>query len=116
MSNKRILPILTILIILVLPLLTYAFYVQAQVPCKDNIWPIPSPALVQFGSYNLITDQGPLYVGQTYEHRNEGPWVGNMRLLFIDTDSATLLFQYPQGNGTEFTVLSCRGYMPREHS
>jgi hypothetical protein len=104
----------TPLIILVLPILFYIVYIGVQEPCGNNMWPIPSPALVDFGPYYLVTDQGPLYIGQTYHHHNEGPWVGNMRLLYVDTNGAILLFRYPHGTGSDYSVRTCRGYMPRE--
>jgi hypothetical protein len=97
----------------VIAFIGYFLFIQAQEQCKDNLWPIPSPDSIEFGPYYLITDQGPLYVGQTYEHKNEGPWVGNMTLLFIQNKGATLLFKYPKGTGIDYKVLTCKGYLPR---
>jgi hypothetical protein len=82
-------------------------------PCKDNRWPIPSPGIVGFGPFNLITDQGNLFIGQTYEHRNEGPWVGNMTLLSINSTSAILMFEYPTKSEDNFEIKSCKGFLLR---
>ena len=101
------------LALIVVILLGYYLYIMIQVPCKDGLWPMPPPASLQFGSYYMITDQGPLYIGQTYEHRNEGPWVGNMTLLFVDNRGATLLFRYPQGTGSNFKIMACRWFLPK---
>lgn len=86
-------------------------FVAVQPPC-DVAWPIPPPVM-EFDNFHLITDQGPLYLGQTYEHRNEGPWMGNFTLVFIDSRGATLLLRVPHGTGNEFKVTMCRTFLPR---
>lgn len=93
--------------------LGYSIFVLAQTRCEDETWPIPPPASLEFGAYHLITDHGDLFIGQTYEHKNEGQWVGNMSLLFIDKKGATLLFNYPEGKGSNFKVRSCKAFIPR---
>jgi hypothetical protein len=81
-------------------------------PCKGVGWPIPPPSLY-FGTYYMVTDQGRLYVGQTYEHRNEGPWVGNLTLLFIDNKGATFLIRSPEGMGSNVKIMKCKIFYPR---
>ena len=114
MKKKIVFFYLSIPLVLVMAIaLGYYIFIMVQVPCKDGIWPMPPPASLQFAPFYIVTDQGPLYIGQTYNHRNEGPWVGNMTLLFIDRKGATLLIRYPQGAGANFKVMSCRGFLPR---
>jgi hypothetical protein len=113
-TSKTKLIILIACVIFVLPIIFYFVYIEVKEPCENNLWPIPSPAVVDFGPHYLVTDQGPIYIGQIYEHRNEGPWVGNMRLLYIDSSGAILLFRYPQGTGSNYSVRTCRGYLARE--
>jgi hypothetical protein len=110
--KRKMVIFLSSMTVIVIVILGYFLYVILQPPCKDNIWPIPPPDSIQFGPYYLITEQGPLYIGQTYEHQNEGPWVGNMTLVFIGNNGAVLLFHYPTGSGVNYKRLTCRGYLP----
>jgi hypothetical protein len=112
-KNKKLFYLSFPLVLIFSILASYFLYITVQTPCKDGLWPIPPPASLRFSPYYLITDQGPLYISQTYEHRNEGPWVGNMTLLFLDSKGATLLFRYPQGKGPDFKVMACKGFIPR---
>ena len=94
-------------------LFSYYFYIASQKPCDGEGWPMPPPASLRFGPYYMVTDQGKLFVGQTYEHRNEGPWVGNLTLLFLDNRGATFLVRYPQGTGNDFKVMKCKKFYLR---
>ena len=84
-----------------------------QKPCVGEGWPAPGPSPLKFGPYYMITDQGRLYIGQTYNHQYEGPWVGNLTLLFLDKRGATFLVRYPQGTGSDFKVMKCKKFYPR---
>lgn len=112
MKGKKMLLYLLIPLVAI-GLLGYYFYVVIQEPCEGEGWPMPPPASLQFGPYYMITDQGKLFVGQTYEHRNEGPWVGNLTLLFLDNRGATFLVRYPQGSGNDFKIMKCKKLFPR---
>jgi hypothetical protein len=112
-KKRKIIFLIIALIVIALVFLGYIVFVHAQERCKDNIWPIPPPSSLDFGSYYLMTDQGPLYIGQTYEHKYEGPWVGNMTLLFIDKNGAVLLFRYPERSEGFFEIHSCKGFLLR---
>ena len=90
----------------------YFFYVASLEPCSET-WPIPRPAVIEFSSGFMETDQGPLYIGQTYHHQYEGPWVGNFTLLFLDRKGATFLIRYPEGAGSDFQALKCKSFIPR---
>jgi hypothetical protein len=70
-------------------------YLIALPSCGDN-WPIPYPAIIRINQFHLETDQGKLHIGQTYNHRNEGPWVGSLTPLFVYPNNALLLIRYPK--------------------
>ena len=99
--------------LLAVAFLAVVVYVALQPPCTDGMWPIPPPVLLEFGSHYLSTDQGRIDIGQTYHHRNEGPWVGTFTVVAINRAGAILLFRYPQGAGEDFRVGQCRGFAPR---
>ena len=105
--------LLILLGLVALGLLGYYSYIVAQEPCAGEGWPMPPPATLRFGPFYMVTDQGRLYIGQTYEHRNEGPWVGNLTLLFLDNRGATFLARYPEGIGGDFKIMKCRKFYPR---
>jgi len=113
MKTKKILSCLFLIVITFIVLSSgYIIYLTSLEPCKQ-MWPVWPPVDLRFGSYYMITDQGPLFIGQTYNHRNEGPWVGNFTLLYLDNRGATFLVRYPQGTGSDFRVLKCKKYYPR---
>jgi hypothetical protein len=97
--------------LLVLSAITIGASVAIQPAC-GGYWEIPPPAKLEFDNFHLITDQGPLYVGQTYLHRNEGPWVGTMTLVFLDSHGAIVLLRVPHGTGDEFKVTTCWKFIP----
>lgn len=112
-GKKMLLYLLIPLGLLVLGLLGYFSYVAIQKPCTGEVWHTPPPSSLKFGPYYMVTDQGRLYVGQTYNHRNEGPWVGNLTLLLLDSKGATFLIRYPQGEGSDFKILKCKLFYPQ---
>jgi hypothetical protein len=83
----------TLLVLLILIFGCYA-YIKSQKPC-GKILPVPIPANLSIGPYYVNTDQGRLYPGQKYEHRNEGPWVGNLRLITVSRKGAFFLIRFP---------------------
>ena len=111
-KKKKAIYLLIPLVGVAILLVGYFRYVMGVVPCQGEGWPMPPPSLY-FGSYYMVTDQGALHIGQTYEHRNEGPWVGNLTLLYMDSKGAIFLLRYPQGTGSSFTILKCKKYYPR---
>jgi hypothetical protein len=114
MKDQKMLVYLIIpLGLLIFGLLGYYLFIVIQKPCINEGWPMPAPASLRFGPYYMITDQGPLYIGQTYEHQNEGSWVGNLTLLFLDQRGATFLLRYPNKIDTDFKIMQCRKYYQR---
>lgn len=104
---------LIFLALVALGLLGYYSYIVAQKPCDGSGWPAPGPSPLKFGPYYMVTDQGRLYIGQTYNHQNEGPWVGNLTLLYMNSKGATFLVRYPKGTGSDFKVMKCKVFYPR---
>jgi hypothetical protein len=114
MRNKKVIKYPVILLALVvIGLLGYYMYIATLEPCGDKGWPAPGPSPLKFGPYYMITDQGRLYIGQTYNHKYEGPWVGNLTLLYMNSKGATFLIRYPKGTGSDFKVMKCKVFYPR---
>jgi hypothetical protein len=112
MKNNKMIPIL-VLVLATFGLLGYYSYIAVQKPCVGTGWTIPGPSPLRFGPYYMVTDKGRLYIGQTYEHRNEGPWVGNLTLLYMNKEGAGFLVRYPKGSGSDFEVMKCIKFYPR---
>jgi hypothetical protein len=111
-KKKKIIYLLFPLIGAAILFVGYFSYMMILKPCTGDGWPIPPPSLY-FGSYYMVTDQGRLYMGQTYEHRNEGSWVGSLTLLLLNGRGATFLIRAPQGTGSDFRIVECKLYYPR---
>jgi hypothetical protein len=111
--KKIILYLLVTLSLIAIVIFSYWIFIDNQKPCAGTGWPAPGPSPLKFGSYYMITDQGRLYIGQTYNHQYEGPWVGNMTLLYMDNRGATFLVRYPEGSGDDFKIMSCKQFYPR---
>ena len=112
-GKKKLKYLLIPLGLLALGLFGYISFVITQKPCSGDGWPAPGPSPLKFGPYYMVTDQGRLYIGQTYNHQNEGPWVGNLTLLFQNNKGATFLIRYPQGEGRDYKILKCKLFYPR---
>ncbi len=78
-------------------------YIKSQKPC-GKILPVPIPANLSIGPYYVNTDQGRLYPGQKYEHRNEGPWVGNLRLITVGRKEAFFLIRFPSTSSENIEI------------
>ena len=73
--------------------------------------PAEIPPIYSLGPYYAITDQGRLLPGQTYQYRNEGPWVGDHTLLFVFLGHAALITHYPVHHPC-FHHAACRAVFP----
>jgi len=80
--------------ILTFVVLTYLGFILVMQPCESYPLKVPMQIISNHFFY-VDTNQGPLYVGQTYRYRNEGPWVGNYTLLFSTPKKALFLIEYP---------------------
>jgi hypothetical protein len=99
--------ILTILILII----GYAVFIITFQSCKQNPLPVPMP-IISLGPYYVNTDQGRLYPGQTYSYMNEGPWVGNLTLLFASPKRAIFLIHYPIDYPTNSQRAVCKSVYP----
>ena len=88
----------------------FIMYIASITPCNEIFFSIPHQIL-DFAPYYIITDQGPLYPSQTYYYRNEGPWVGNFTLIYVDKNGALILVRYPSTSPSDRKI--CKGYIPR---
>jgi hypothetical protein len=64
-------------------------------PCGKLPYVHPLPIL-STGPLYVMTDRGRLLPGQTYQYRNEGPWVGSVTLLISWPGKAFVLVRYPE--------------------
>ena len=79
---------------LALILIAFIAYMASLSPCNGNELPMGLP-IASVGPGYVTTDQGRLYLGQTYVYQNEGPWVGNMTLIVATSTWAIVLVRYP---------------------
>jgi hypothetical protein len=74
--------IAALILIFVFVALGYLAYLGLLRPCSEV--PIRGPDVPptrSVGSFYVLTDQGRLWPGQTYDYRSEGVWMGNHTLV-----------------------------------
>jgi hypothetical protein len=89
----------------------YFGFISLLKPCEESPFTVPMPIL-SIHPFYIVTDQGPLYIGQTYSYRNEGPWIGNLTLLFSISKKAILLIRYPVDYPSNTRRAICKGFYP----
>ena len=102
---------LIIILFLVALGLAGAAWVLSLKPCTGQELPIGLP-IGSLGPGYAVTDQGRLYPGSTYRFMNEGPWVGDMTLLFATPKLAGVLVHYPTDYPTNKADAVCRAMFP----
>lgn len=100
-----------IAIIVVGIVLAFFAYMASLAPCSGNELPIGLP-IDSSGPGYVVTDQGRLYLGQTYRFMNEGPWVGNMTPIVATNDWAVVLVRYPADYPANKIRAVCRDSFP----
>ncbi len=100
-----------IAIIVVGAVLVFSAYIASLSQCSGNELPIGLP-IDSSGPGYVVTDQGRLYLGQTYRFMNEGPWVGNMTPIVATNAWAVVLVRYPADYPTNKIRAVCRDVFP----
>ena len=96
---------------LALILIAFIAYSVSLRPCPDLIPYVHPLPINSVGPIYVLTDRGPLFPGQTYRYRNDGPWVGDHTLLMVFAGRATLITRYPIQDPT-FHRVACREVYP----
>jgi hypothetical protein len=99
-----------IVLLLVLGISAVAWMLSLE-PCAGQELPMGLP-IGSLGPYYAVTDQGRLYPGRTYRYMNEGPWVGDMTLVFASPKLALVVVRYPADYPKNTLEAMCRAFFP----
>jgi hypothetical protein len=100
--------LVSVLVFLAIGYLGFLLFLR---PCEESSVTVPMP-IFSTQAFHIVTDQGPLYIGQTYRYQNEGPWIGNLTLLFASPKKAIFLIHYPVDYPDNNQKAICKGFYP----
>jgi hypothetical protein len=70
-------------------------YLGLLPPCSETPYRGPAaPPIRSVGPFYVVTDQGRLWPGQTYEYQSEGVWIGNHTLVIAFGGHAAWITRY----------------------
>lgn len=107
--RKIIAPVFLVIVAMACGFLAYFELLQ---PCDELRIRAPEvPPIHSVGPFYVVTDQGRLWPGQTYDYQSEGIWVADHRLVMALGGHAAWITRYSVHDPT-YHRAACRAMYP----